>query len=180
MRLFWARGYSGVSLTDLTEAMGINRPSLYAAFGNKEQLYKQAMERFSDGPAAYVKMAMALPTARQVAEAILNGVIELSTSGKHPRGCLLVRGIMNCGDASDEIPKEIQLKRNLAEKALRNRFLKAVREGDLPAGTDVAGLAAIVFTMQMGLSVQASMGASKKQMQVIVRMMIDSTFGDAT
>src|SRR5215216_5643819 len=68
LRVFWEKGYEGASLTDLTEAMGINRPSLYAAFGNKESLFRKAMARYGEGPASYVREALAQPTARAVAE----------------------------------------------------------------------------------------------------------------
>src|SRR5690349_13817425 len=92
LKVFWSKGYEGASLPDLTKAMGISRPSLYAAFGNKEELFKKALERYSAGPACYVREALDAPTARAVAERLLNGAVEMMTNPKNPRGCLAVQG----------------------------------------------------------------------------------------
>src|SRR5437868_11051069 len=77
VKVFWRKGYEGATLPDLTGAMGINRPSLYAAFGNKQSLFRKAMERYEQGPAAYVRRALEEPTARRVAERVLHGGIEM-------------------------------------------------------------------------------------------------------
>src|ERR1700733_10551202 len=90
MEVFWLRGYEGATLPELTAAMGINRPSLYAAFGNKEQLFRKALDRYGAGPAAFVKEAVKEPTARGVAERLLYGVVRLMTDTDHPRGCMMV------------------------------------------------------------------------------------------
>src|SRR5216684_8683324 len=71
MRVFWEKGYEGATLADLTEAMGINRSSLYASFGDKEALFRMAMARYAEGPAAYMKKALQEPTVRSVVEALL-------------------------------------------------------------------------------------------------------------
>jgi AcrR family transcriptional regulator len=92
MHLFWRKGFLGTSLSDLTEAMGINRPSLYAAFGNKEALFRRAVERYFQGPAAYLQDALREPTARAVVEHLLHGVVDLVTDPKLPRTCLWVHG----------------------------------------------------------------------------------------
>src|ERR1700747_1473227 len=80
MKVFWQKGYESTSLTDLTEAMGINRPSLYAAFGDKEALFRKALDRYNDGPAAYVREALEEPTARAVVEARLRGAVDQLSS----------------------------------------------------------------------------------------------------
>ena len=92
MRVFWRRGYEGATLPDLTAAMGINRPSLYAAFGSKEELFRKALDRYVKGPAAYVREALNEPTARGVADRLLSGTIDLVTDRRNPRGCLIVQG----------------------------------------------------------------------------------------
>ncbi len=79
LQVFWRKGYEGASLSDLTKAMGINRPSLYAAFGDKEALFRKALDRYTDGPAAYVREALHQPTARAVAERLLRGAADLLT-----------------------------------------------------------------------------------------------------
>src|SRR5580693_7878419 len=88
MKVFWRKGYEGASLPDLTRAMGINRPSLYAAFGNKEALFRKALDRYAAGPASYACKALEAPTARGVVERLLRGA---AGSDPHsPRGCLMV------------------------------------------------------------------------------------------
>jgi AcrR family transcriptional regulator len=94
LELFWTHGYEGTSLAMLTEAMGINVPSLYAAFGNKETLFRKALERYLATPASYMAGALREPTARAVAEKVLSGSIELVTHPNNPGGCLLVQGAM--------------------------------------------------------------------------------------
>ena len=98
LHVFWQHGYEGASLSDLTEAMGINRPSLYAAFGNKEELFRRALDRYAEkGPGAVHRKALAEPTARAVVERLLNGVAEFLTEPNNPPGCLAVQGALSCG-----------------------------------------------------------------------------------
>src|SRR6266404_3298466 len=91
LAVFWRNGYEGASLPTLTKAMGINRPSLYAAFGNKEALFRKAVERYDRGPASYTYKALKQPTARKVVEALLKGIVALLTTPKNPGGCLMVQ-----------------------------------------------------------------------------------------
>src|SRR4051812_13597047 len=98
MKVFWEKGYEGTTLPDLERAMRINRPSLYAAFGNKQALFRKIVERYGEGPACFVRDAVQLPTARGVAERILSGSIDLVTNPKNPGGCLAVQGALACGD----------------------------------------------------------------------------------
>src|SRR5262245_33704266 len=101
LEVFWRKGYEGASLPDLTDAMGINRPSLYAAVGNKEELVGKVVARYIEGPAAYVRKAVEEPTARAVAERLLFAGIDLIAEPNKPRGCLLVQGALVCGDEAD-------------------------------------------------------------------------------
>src|SRR5271163_1420784 len=98
MHVFWRKGYLGTSLSDLTDAMGINRPSLYAAFGNKESLFRKALEHYSKGPSAYLGEALREPNARAVFERVLRGVVDLLTDPQTPTTCLWVHGALSCGD----------------------------------------------------------------------------------
>src|ERR1700685_3500609 len=91
MNGFWRKGYQGASLSDLTEAMGINRPSLYAAFGDKEELFRKVLDCYTNGPAAYAREALEQPTARLVAERLLQGTANLAGNHSNPPGCLLVQ-----------------------------------------------------------------------------------------
>src|SRR5579859_5816189 len=103
MRVFWEKGYEGASLTDLTEAMGINRPSLYAAFGDKEALFLKVIEHYANGPASYRRQALAEPTAHRVIEALLRGSLKLLGDPHNPRGCLFVQGGAACSTAAEPV-----------------------------------------------------------------------------
>src|SRR5438876_1611267 len=107
LKVFWRKGYEGTSLPDLTRAMGINRPSLYAAFGNKEALFRKALDRYAQGPAAYVREALSKPTARAVVQHLLLGAVEMATDPRHPRGCLAVQGALACGDEAECVRKHL-------------------------------------------------------------------------
>src|ERR1700686_4050790 len=85
MQVFWRKGYEGASLSDLTKAMRINRPSMYAAFGNKEALFRKALDRYSAGPICYIRAALEAPCARAVAEQLLKGTVAFLTDTRHPR-----------------------------------------------------------------------------------------------
>src|ERR1700688_1056178 len=94
MRVFWEKGFEGATLSDLTEAMGINRSSMYATFGDKEALFRRAIARYADGPAGYIKEAVKQPTARAVVEALVRGALKLLSDPANPRGCLFVQGAL--------------------------------------------------------------------------------------
>src|SRR5438105_141628 len=130
MHVFWAKGYEGASLSNLTRAMRINRPSLYAAFGNKEQLFKKVLDRYMDGPVAYFGKALAAPKARDVVEEIFLGTARMGDDPRIPAGCLMVQGALACGDAS--VRRAVAARRAAAESALRRRLQRAKREGELP------------------------------------------------
>ena len=165
--VFWRKGYEGASMPDLTEAMGINRPSLYAAFGNKEALFRKVLDRYASGPAAYVQAALQAPTARACFERLLAGAVEALTNPKTPRGCLAVQGALACGDAAESVRKELCARRGQAESLLRDRFVRARNEGDLPKACDPADLAKYATTVLNGLSVQASSGATRGQLRKV-------------
>src|SRR6202165_1962016 len=119
MHVFWAKGYEGAALSDLTRAMRINRPSLYAAFGNKEQLFRKVLDRYMDGPVAYFGKALAAPKARDVIEQIFLGTARMADDPTIPAGCLMVQGALACGDAS--VRKEVAARRGGGGVALRRR-----------------------------------------------------------
>jgi AcrR family transcriptional regulator len=164
LRVFWEKGYEGASLFDLTEAMGINRPSLYAAFGNKEELFRKALDRYESGPTAFVARALAEPTARQVADRLLKEGINMVTHPDHPGGCLAVQGALVCGDDAQPIREELERRRKAGEVMIRKRFQRAQTEGDLPADVEPNDLARYVTTVMRGLAVQAAGGATRKEL----------------
>lgn len=171
LHVFWSRGYEGTSLSDLTEAMGINRPSLYAAFGNKEELFRLALDRYVEtGPGALQRVALEEPTARAVVERLLKTAAKTLTDPKNPRGCLAVQGALSCGEAAQSIKDELCARRSASEAALRERLERAKAEGDLSSDSDPAALARYVETVVQGMSVQASGGASQADLLNVVEM----------
>jgi len=170
LEVFWRKGYEGATLPELTRAMGINRPSLYAAFGSKEELFRKALDRYAEGPAAYVREALNEPTARAVAERLLCGAVELAAGGRNPRGCLMVQAALACGEAAESVRRELCSRRAAAEAAIRRRFERARAEGDLPAGADPADLARYVVVVLRGIAVQAAGGASREQLRRVTEV----------
>lgn len=166
MQVFWRKGYLGTSLSDLTDAMGINRPSLYAAFGNKKSLFRRVLGRYLEGPSVYVTDALREPTARAAVELVLYGVVDLLTDPRTPTTCMWVHGALSCGD--DPLRKEFAAQRVAGFEALRARFRRAVAEGELPISVDVDTLANFVQTVNFGLTVQASTGATRKDLLSVV------------
>ena len=155
LAVFWARGYEGATLPELTGAMGINRPSLYAAFGNKEQLFRKALGRYQAGPMSFLTEALRKPTARAVVEAILSGFVRSQHDRAKARGCLVVSGALACGEEAEAVRRELARLRQAIVAALRRRFEQAVQDGDLPAATDCATLARYIATaIPNGLGVQ--------------------------
>jgi AcrR family transcriptional regulator len=174
LRVFWRRGYEGATLPDLTKAMGINRPSLYAAFGSKEGLFRKALDRYVEGPAAFVREALDEPTARAVAERLLTGTIDLVTDRRNPRGCLIVQGALACGETAESVRREVAARRVAGEVAVRQRFERAQADGELPAGADAADLARYVVTVVRGMAVQAAGGASREDLRRVADLALQA------
>jgi AcrR family transcriptional regulator len=170
LQVFWRKGYEGASLPELTRAMGINRPSLYAAFGNKEALFRRVLDRYAAGPAGYFGEALDEPTARAVAERLLGGAADLLTGRRGPRGCLLVHGALACSEAAESVRRELAARRAAGEAAIRRRFERARAEGDLPPDVCPADLAGYVVTVLRGMAVQAAGGAGREVLRRVAQM----------
>jgi AcrR family transcriptional regulator len=163
--VFWSKGYEGASLQDLTGAMGINRPSLYAAFGSKEELFNRVLDRYAEGPASYVREALAEATARAAAERLLAGTVDLLCKQRRSRGCLMVHGALACGDAAEPVRHELAARRAASDAAIRKRFERALADGDLPAGSRPGDLARFLVTVIRGMAVQAAGGARRADLR---------------
>jgi AcrR family transcriptional regulator len=164
LEVFWACGYEGATLPELTRVMGINRPSLYAAFGNKEQLFRKALDRYQTGPMSFLTEALRKPTARAVVEAIFSGFVRMQRDRDKARGCLIVSGALACGEEAESVRRELARLRQSVVTALRERF---EQDGDLPIGTDYATLARYIATVLNGLAVQAASGATEKELRLV-------------
>lgn len=174
LQVFWKRGYEGTSIAELTEALGINKPSLYAAFGNKEDLFKKALTRYAQGPVAFVTEVVNESTARKVAESFLEKAAEALTSAKNPKGCMIVQGALSCGEEA-EGARDILIKfRSGYEYLLAMRFEKAKAEGDLPDSVVAKDLAKYLAVLHQGMSVQATSGSSKQELLNISKLALNA------
>jgi AcrR family transcriptional regulator len=170
LHVFWQQGYEGTALSDLTAAMGINRPSIYATFGNKEALFRKALDRYSERMTNYTAEALKEPTARAVAERLLVGTADWLSCPGNPKGCLMVQGALACGEEADPIRKELISRRTTGEAALCERFERAKLAGDPTAGADPADLARYIMAVMHGMSVQAAGGANRAALQGVIAM----------
>ena len=168
LRVFWSKGYEGATMADLTEAMGITKPSLYAAFGNKEQLFVKALDLYEREKMDYVGKALAEPTARRVAEHLLRGALDNQTSNCEPRGCLGVISSVACGEEAESIRKFVLERGASARRALVDRFESAKAEGDLPSHVDIEGLTSYLYAILQGMAVQAGAGASRQELERLI------------
>jgi AcrR family transcriptional regulator len=168
LHVFWEKGYDGASVADLTEAMGINPPSLYAAFGNKEALFKKALDRYEAKRDQIMGEAFAAPTAREAMTRLLEGTAERLSDKCNPRGCLMVQGALSGGEECEAVKRDLSSRRAGGEALIRKRLKRAKREGDLPSNVDAAALARFVATVMHGMAVQAAGGAAPKELRAIV------------
>ena len=168
LRVFWEKGYDGTSLNDLTEAMGITRPSLYAAFGNKDSLFRKALDLYEREKLTYIGKALEQPTAHGVAETMLRGAIDNVTSCDEPHGCLGVITSVACGPESQSVREDVVKRGEAGKRAITERFIRAKDEGDLPAHVDPEGLMRVLVAMLQGISVQANQGATREELDRLV------------
>ena len=169
LEVFWQKGYEGASLPDLTQAMGINKPSLYAAFGNKEQLFLKAIELYEQRPCSFFMPALATPTAYQVAEHMLLGAVAASKDPVAPKGCVLVQGALACSDSANTVKQALIAKRQAGNLQLIARFEQAKAEGDLAADADPVALATYLSTVLQGMSIQAASGVDSELLEKIAK-----------
>lgn len=165
--VFWRKGYEGASYTDLTQATGVERPALYSAFGNKEALFRKALDRYYEHYLDFIPVALALPTSREVAAHILHGAAELNTRYPDRTGCLGIHGVLAGSDDAEPIRRALIDARAGGEAALRERFERAQAEGDLPATASPAALAVFVLAVLHGMAVQAKAGFSREVLDTV-------------
>tara|TARA_R110000822_G_scaffold150582_3_gene289674 strand:+ start:599 stop:1207 length:609 start_codon:yes stop_codon:yes gene_type:complete len=165
LQVFWDKGYEGASISDLTGAMGITRPSLYAAFGNKEELFKQALDLYETEKLSYVGRALEAETAKGVAERFLYGSIE-NITGDCP-GCLGVIASVNCRGGTSDISDDVQRRAQSSSEALLTRMQRAIDEGDFPTAIDAETITRYLMTILQGMSVQAGSGANRHELEQV-------------
>lgn len=167
MEVFWRKGYEGTSISDLTDAMGINPPSLYAAFGDKERLFMAAIERYSAERGESCPYACE-PTARGAIQRLLTYMAHELTGGDHPRGCMMMMAAATSANASEVMQEALATKRAGARESMKGRIRQGIKEGDVPAQTDAGALADFFSTVVAGMSMQARDGASRKSLLATV------------
>jgi AcrR family transcriptional regulator len=165
VEVFWRHGYEGASMTDLTAAMGVNKPSLYAIFGSKEALFRRVVARYAERDMAYARAAMAQPTAMEVARTFLHDNVDALTRKDRPPGCLSIQGGLSCSPANASISEFLAASRLGGEIALAERFARAVDEGDLRADTNPAALARYVMVVSEGQAVHAAAGVGRADLE---------------
>ena len=170
MEVFWVKGYEGASISDLTGAMGIGSPSLYAAFGSKEALFREAIELYGriEGPEIWDAVENA-PDARAAVEGFLTATAHSFSRPGKPRGCMVVLSQLNTTEASASVCAALRENRAQGQSGLEARLRRAIGDGDLPPSVDVAALAAFYLTVQQGMSIQARDGASEDRLLAVAK-----------
>src|SRR6201988_802446 len=163
MRVFWEKSYEGASLSDLTSAMGINKSSMYAAFGDKAALFRRAMERYREGPMRYMREALEKPVLRDAVADLLHGTVLFLSQPGQPPGCFSVQAALACGIDAEPIQQAMVEWRKAGEETLRKRFMMARRAGELPKDISPADFARFIATVMAGLAVQAVNGRNESR-----------------
>lgn len=165
MEVFWRHGYDGASMAELTKAMGLNSPSIYAAFGSKRGLFDAVLNRYRERRATHREYLLAATTAREVAERMLFGAIEWLVDPNEPRGCLLIQAGTSTGVNNEDVPGAIIEQRSRTRDLLTKRLTRAQEEGDLPSSADPAALAKYLLMVFNGLALQAAEGMSEVELR---------------
>lgn len=172
--VFWRKGYEGASYADLTEAAGVERPALYSAFGNKEELFRKALDRYYERYLDYFPAALQLPTSREVAAHILYSAVDLHTRYPDRKGCLGINGALAGSDDGEPVRQALIDARAAAEVQLRERLERAKAAGDLPETAKPAALAAFLLAVGHGLAVQAKGGFSREMLQAVAEQALST------
>lgn len=169
MRTFWAQGYEGTSIQDLVSATGVNKPSLYATFGCKEEIFRQAVDLYDrvEGRATSQSLSAAR-TAREAVETMLRSNARAYAVNEDPRGCMIVLSSLLGAPENESVRAFLAANREEGESTLRERLAQGIAEGDLAPSADVRQLAAFYTTVLEGLSIQARDGAGAKKLNMII------------
>lgn len=167
---FWAKGYSGASLDDLTESMGINRPSLYATFGSKHELFVEVIDRYAGTLGCQPTNALqSEPDIRQAVAAFFETSIRCVTSKDRPRGCLIASVATEQAEKDDQVRDKLSGMFAETDRVIADRFLVARDQGQIPAGSDPDALARMVISITHGFATRARVGANPGELSRLAR-----------
>src|ERR1700751_4174122 len=170
MRVFWEKSSEGATMAELTEARGINRSSIYAAFGDKESVFHRVMERYREGRMTYIRQALAQPSLREVVAGLIHGTAEFLSTPGNPRGCLLIQGALACGTDAEPVKQTMIDWRKSGEAALKKRLQQAQSEGELPREIQPADFARYLSSVMAGLWVEPSHGAGRTELRRVAEI----------
>jgi len=169
MLAFWRRGYEGTSMADLVQALGIASARIYAAFGSKQDLFREAVQRYEAGDGGFADRAMAQePRVRDALARVLRDAVATYTDDAHPLGCMVVTAATNCAEENEAVAAWLAEHRRLRTQSLIDRLQRALDEGELRAGTDVQALGDFYATQLHGISVQARDGVPRQRLLAAV------------
>ncbi|MFJ2767220.1 TetR/AcrR family transcriptional regulator [Streptomyces sp. NPDC087300] len=172
MLTFWERGYEGAAMSDLSAAMGMSAPSIYAAFGDKEALFRRAVERYMAGPGDYLRAALDQPTAEGLARTFLHCAVEAVAGDRTPHGCLVVQSALAVHPRSASVRGYLAGLREDGVRALSRRLASFSGADGPPPGCDSPTLARLLVTVAQGLAVQAASGVPRETLHAIADQMI--------
>jgi AcrR family transcriptional regulator len=167
LALFWAKGFQNTSLDEIADAVGVKKPSLYAAFGDKEMLFRKVLQRYSGKLSGPIQALDRYADIRKAIDAFVELGIASGCSQGHPRGCLLASAFADSTLLPPNLAKEIKALVNQADQAVAKRLKKAVRDGQLPADFDVKGTAKFLVTLMHGVALRIRAGESRAELRRI-------------
>lgn len=168
LKTFWEQGYESTSLANLLEATGLTKSSLYGAFGSKEMLFRQVLDRYRQHYLAFMQEALTESTPRRIVEQLLLGMVKLHTGVSTPRGCLETNAALACSSENQAIRHELASSRDAIRKRLRDRFEQTKTVGGLPKGMTIDAAAQYVATIIQGMAVRAKSGATREDLRLVV------------
>lgn len=175
LELFWRLGYEGASIADLCQAMGLSPTSLYAAFGSKAGLYREALERYGTGKGSFSAALLGHDgTAREAVACVLRECACRFADPAHPPGCMIATGVLACAEENDAVADHLASLRRRTSAAFVARLEAGIAAGELPSGTDSRAVARFYGSIIQGMSVQATDGADAQALRLIADMAMDA------
>ncbi|AME27330.1 TetR/AcrR family transcriptional regulator [Burkholderia sp. PAMC 26561] len=169
MLTFWRHGYETTSIADLTAAMGVSAPSIYTAFGDKKQLFLEAVRAYAGDQTVMARAIYDAPTSLEAARELISNAVTVYTGETTPKGCLLASATASGSAASADVQRVVADVRRGVQRSLQERIERDVAEGMLPPTTDAVGLSGMALALMQGMSVLARDGAPRASLLAIAK-----------